>query len=154
VPHVDPGDSTPPVTSEVTVRLLLNVIWVVFCGFWLWLTYVIAGIIACVFIVTIPIGVASFRMASYALWPFGRAVVTTPGAGPVSGVANLVWFLTAGWWLALGHLTTAAAQAVTIIGIPLAVANLKLIPVTLFPYGKEIVDVRAIPAAQRPLHSL
>ncbi|WP_409485373.1 YccF domain-containing protein [Arsenicicoccus dermatophilus] len=122
------------------MRTLLNLIWFVFCGVWLWATYLLAGVIACVFVVTIPIGVASFRMASYALWPFGRTLVPTEDAGPVSGLANLVWFLIAGWWLALGHLVTAVAQALTIIGIPLAIANIKLIPVTLFPYGKEIVD--------------
>ena len=97
------------------------------------------GVIACLLIVTIPAGVASFRIAGYALWPFGRTVVTKPGAGAMSGLSNVIWFLVAGLWLAIGHLTTAAAQAVTIIGIPLAIANVKMIPVTCFPFGKEIV---------------
>lgn len=136
------------------MHTLLNIIWVVCCGFWLWLAYILAGIIACIFIVTIPIGVASFRMASYALWPFGRAVVPSGEPGVASTLANVVWFLVAGWWLALGHLTTALAQAVTIIGIPLAIANLKLIPVTLFPFGKTIVPTRALAPGQRPLHSI
>ena len=87
----------------------------------------------------IPAGVASFRIAGYALWPFGRTVVTKPGAGAMSGLSNVIWFLVAGLWLAIGHLTTAAAQAVTIIGIPLAIANVKMIPVTCFPFGKEVV---------------
>ena len=97
------------------------------------------GVIACLLIVTIPAGVASFRIAGYALWPFGRTVVTKPGAGAMSGLSNVIWFLVAGLWLAIGHLTTAAAQAVTIIGIPLAIANVKMIPVTCFPFGKEVV---------------
>ena len=97
------------------------------------------GVIACLLIVTIPAGVASFRIAGYALWPFGRTVVTKPGAGAMSGLSNVIWFLVAGLWLAIGHLTTAAAQTVTIIGIPLAIANVKMIPVTCFPFGKEIV---------------
>ena len=67
---------------------------------------------------------------------------------------NVVWFVLAGWWLALGHLLTAVAQAVTIIGIPLAVANLKMLPVSLVPYGKRIVSADALPSGQRPLHSL
>lgn len=136
------------------MRTLLNLIWLIFGGFWLALGYLAAGVVACIFIVTIPFGVAAFRMAGYALWPFGRAVIAKPSAGAGSVLGNIIWFLVAGLWLALGHLTTAAAQAVTIIGIPLAIANLKMIPVTCVPFGKEIVDSRLIPPGVRPLHSL
>jgi len=122
------------------MRTILNVIWVIFGGFWLFLGYFLAGVIACVLVITIPIGVASFRIAGYALWPFGREVVPTRSAGVVSGIANVVWFLVAGLWLALGHLITAFLQAITIIGIPLAVANIKMIPVTCFPFGKRVVE--------------
>jgi len=121
------------------VKLLLNLIWLVFGGLWLALGYVVAGIICCVLVVTIPFGVASFRMASYALWPFGRTIVDRPTAGAMSTIGNVIWILVAGWWLVLGHLTTALAQAITIVGIPLAIANLKMIPVSLVPLGKEIV---------------
>jgi uncharacterized membrane protein YccF (DUF307 family) len=121
------------------VKALLNIIWLLFGGIWLALGYVLAGIICCILVVTIPFGIASFRMASYALWPFGRTIVDHPRAGAMSAVGNVIWVLVAGWWLAIGHLTTAAAQAVTIIGIPLAIANLKMIPVSLLPLGKEIV---------------
>lgn len=121
------------------VKTLLNLIWLLFGGIWLALGYVLAGIVCCVLIVTIPFGIASFRMASYALWPFGRTIVDHPRAGAMSAIGNVVWLLVAGWWLALGHLTTALAQAITIIGIPLAIANLKMIPVSLLPLGKEIV---------------
>lgn len=122
------------------MRTLLNIIWVIFGGFWLWLGYLFFGVIACIFIVTIPAGVACFRIAGYVLWPFGREVVPTPGAGAMSGISNIIWFVVAGLWLAIGHLATAAAQAVTIIGIPLAIANIKLIPVTCFPFGKQVVS--------------
>ena len=122
------------------MKTLLNIIWLLFGGIWLALGYVFFGIIACIFIITIPAGVASFRMASYALWPFGREVVEIPGAGVMSGIGNVIWFLVAGLWLAISHITTAAAQAVTIVGIPLAIANIKMIPVTCFPFGKQIVD--------------
>jgi uncharacterized membrane protein YccF (DUF307 family) len=121
------------------VKALLNIIWLLFGGIWLALGYVLAGILCCLLIVTIPFGIASFRMASYALWPFGRTIVDHPRAGAMSAVGNVIWVLVAGWWLAIGHLTTAAAQAITIIGIPLAIANLKMIPVSLLPLGKEIV---------------
>ena len=136
------------------MRTVLNLIWLIFCGFWLWLGYVVAGIICCLLIVTIPLGVASFRMANYTLWPFGRAVVPAPDAGVGSAFGNVMWFVLCGWWLALGHLTTAFAQALTIVGIPLAVANLKLLPVSIMPFGKEIVRADLLPVGQRPLHAL
>lgn len=136
------------------MRTLLNLIWLVFGGFWLALGYIAFGLIACVFIITIPAGVASFRMAAYALWPFGKTVVARPGAGSGSAIMNIIWFLVAGLWLAIGHITTAVAQAVTIIGIPLAIANLKMIPVTCFPFGKVIVDSRSAAAYGRPLMSI
>lgn len=124
------------------MRTLLNTIWVVLGGFWLFLGYLLLGLLACLLIVTIPAGVASFRIAAYVLWPFGREVVPAPNAGAMSGISNVIWFLVAGLWLAIGHVTTAAAQAVTIVGIPLAVANIKLIPVACFPFGKQIVETR------------
>jgi len=132
------------------MRLLLNIIWLVLSGFWLFCGYVLAGIIACIFIVTIPFGVASFRVAGYVLWPFGREVVATPGAGVGSGIGNVIWFLVAGLWLALGHIATAFLLAITVIGLPLAWANLKLIPVTCFPFGKRVVTSRDL--AHAPVH--
>ncbi len=126
------------------MRALLNLVWVVFGGFWLFLTYLVAGVLACLLVVTIPWGIAAFRMAAFALWPFGRTLVDKPSAGTASTVGNVVWIVCFGWWLALGHLTTAIAQAATIVGIPLALANLKLIPVSLVPMGKDIVPVRSL----------
>ncbi|TCK27329.1 YccF domain-containing protein [Pseudonocardia endophytica] len=122
------------------MRLLLNLIWLVFGGLWLALGYAFAGLVACLLIVTIPFGIAAFRMAAYALWPFGRDVVQRPTAGVASAVGNVLWILLFGWWLALGHIVTGIAQCLTIIGIPLGLANFKLIPVSLLPLGSEIVD--------------
>lgn len=122
------------------ITLVLNLVWLFTAGIPLFLGYLLAGVIACIFIVTIPFGVASFRIAGFVLWPFGREVVITGRGNALSGVGNVVWFLVAGLWLAIGHVLTAVAQAVTIIGIPLAWANIKLIPVTCFPFGKEVVD--------------
>ena len=136
------------------MRTLLNIIWFVFGGLWLALAYALVGLLFFILIVTIPLGVASFRMARYALWPFGRAVIPQADAGTGSVLLNVVWILLAGWWLALGHITTAVAQAITVIGIPLAIANLKMIPISLVPFGKEIVRTEALPPGQRPLHSL
>jgi uncharacterized membrane protein YccF (DUF307 family) len=131
------------------MRTLLNVIWLVLCGIWLGLAYVIAGIVCCILIVTIPFGLASFRIAEFSLWPFGRRLVERPDAGVSSTIGNVLWIIFAGWWLALVHLTTAVALAVKIIGIPLALANLKLIPVSLVPLGRVIVPVGA---EQDPRH--
>jgi len=121
------------------MRLILNVIWLVFGGLWLALGYVLAALICFVLIITIPFGVASLRIASFALWPFGRTVVDKPGTRPGALIGNIIWVLVAGIWLAIGHVVTAIAMAVTIIGFPLAIANIKLIPVSLLPLGKEIV---------------
>ncbi|WP_116203513.1 YccF domain-containing protein [Amycolatopsis circi] len=122
------------------MRLILNVIWLVLAGFWMALGYLLAGVICCVLIVTIPFGIASFRIANYALWPFGRTVVDRREAGVGSFVGNVVWFLVAGLWLSIGHLITGVLQCITIIGIPLGLANFKMIPISLMPLGKEIVD--------------
>lgn len=123
------------------MRLVLNVIWLLFGGLWLALGYLVAALLCFVLIVTIPFGFAALRIASYALWPFGRTIVDKPGARPGALVGNIIWVILFGWWLALGHLVSAAAMAVTIIGIPLALADLKLIPVSLVPLGKDIVPV-------------
>lgn len=127
------------------MRTLLNIIWFLFGGFWLWLMYILAGIVACIFIITIPAGVACFRIANYVVWPFGKRVVDTPGAGAGSALMNIVWFIVAGVWLAIGHILTALAQSITIVGIPVAIANIKMIPITCFPFGKTVVtDPNAI----------
>ncbi|WP_040731050.1 YccF domain-containing protein [Nocardia tenerifensis] len=122
------------------IQLVLNVLWLVFVGFWMALGYILAGIICCVLIITIPWGIASFRIAAYALWPFGRTTVEKQGAGAGSLIGNIIWVIVAGWWLALGHLLTSIPLFVSIIGIPFGWANLKLIPLSLFPLGRDIVD--------------
>ncbi len=134
------------------MKTLLNIIWLVLSGFWLALGYIFFGIVACLLIVTIPFGIASFRMAAFALWPFGRTVVIKPGSGVGAGILNVVWFLIAGLWLAIGHIATAIALAITIIGIPLAIGNIKMIPVTCFPFGKNIVPSGRVPAGARVVY--
>ena len=136
------------------MRTILNIIWLAFGGIWLAALYFIAGILAFIPIVTIPFGIASLRMARYVLWPYGKAVVEKPGAGVASGVANVLWFVLFGWWLAIGHVVTAVAQTLTIIGIIDAIVNLKMIPVTCFPFGKRIINRSSLHPDQRPLHSI
>jgi uncharacterized membrane protein YccF (DUF307 family) len=123
------------------MRFLLNVFWLIFGGLLMALGYAIAGVICFILIVTIPFGIAAFRMANYTLWPFGREVVRRPEAGVASTIGNIIWVIVAGWWLALGHITAAIAQFISIIGIPLGLANLKLVPISLFPLGAQIRDL-------------
>jgi uncharacterized membrane protein YccF (DUF307 family) len=123
------------------VRLLLNVIWLVFGGLWLAVGYALVALVMCILIITIPFGIAAGRMALFCLWPFGRTLVRKPGAGAGSVIGNVIWIVLGGWWLALGHLITGIAMCITIIGIPLGLANFKLIPVSLTPFGREIVDI-------------
>ena len=123
------------------MRLLLNIIWFLFAGVWLAILYTFAALICFVLIITIPFGVAALRIGVFALWPFGRTVVRRPGAGVGSGIGNVLWLILCGWWLALGHLLTGIAACLTIIGIPLGLANFKLIPISLLPMGREIVSV-------------
>jgi len=122
------------------MKTLLNVIWLVLSGFWLFLGYMLAAAIMCVLIVTIPWGVAAARIGVYALWPFGKEVVDRPTAGVGSMLGNIVWVILAGWWIALEHILSGIALCITIIGIPFGIANFKLVPVALFPLGKQIVD--------------
>jgi len=123
------------------VRFLLNIIWFVLAGLWMAIGYAFAALICFVLIITIPFGIAALRIALFALWPFGKTVVKRDDAGIASGIGNVLWLVLCGWWLALGHLVTGVALCVTIIGIPLGLANFKLIPVSLLPLGREIVPV-------------
>ena len=129
-----------PQRKRTLVRTLLNIIRFVFGGLWLALGYALAGVVFCILIITIPLGVASFRMARYALWPFGRAVVPKQGAGAGrGGRSTSCGSCCAGGGWPCSTSSTAVVQAITIIGIPLAIANLKMVPISLAPYGKQIV---------------
>jgi uncharacterized membrane protein YccF (DUF307 family) len=138
------------------VRLLLNIIWFVFAGLWLFIGYAFAALICFVLIITIPFGVASLRIALYGVWPFGRAVVPQAGKGLGSTIGNVIWFFVAGWWLTLLHVFTGVLLCLTIIGIPLGLANFKLITVGLRPFGREIVSMeeqrrRGLPGVAVPV---
>jgi uncharacterized membrane protein YccF (DUF307 family) len=121
------------------MRLILNVIWLILCGFWMSIAYVLAGLVAFILIITIPFGIASFRIAGYVLWPFGRTIEPRHSAGVGSAVGNILWIILFGWWLALGHLVTGIALCISILGIPLGLANFKIIPISLMPLGVDIV---------------
>jgi uncharacterized membrane protein YccF (DUF307 family) len=122
------------------MRTVLNVLWLVLSGLWLAIAYFFVGVVLCILIITIPFGIASFRIAAFVIWPFGRAVVPKPGAGAPSLIGNVIWFILAGIWMALAHLVTGVLLCLTIIGIPLGLGNFKMIPVALAPLGKDIVS--------------
>jgi len=123
------------------MRFILNIIWLVLAGFWLAVSYALAGVVMLILIITIPFGLQAFKLASYALWPFGRTAVRSPHAGAGSLVGNIIWVVLAGWWLALEHLITGVLLAITIVGLPLALANFKMIPMAFAPFGRTIVPV-------------
>jgi uncharacterized membrane protein YccF (DUF307 family) len=123
------------------VRLILNIIWFVLAGVWMAIGYAFAALICFILIITIPFGIAALRIAVFALWPFGKTVIRRADAGIASGIGNVIWLVLCGWWLALAHLITGTLLCLTIIGIPLGLANYKLIPISLLPLGREIVSV-------------
>ncbi|MEU1663273.1 YccF domain-containing protein [Streptomyces sparsogenes] len=131
------------------MKTILNLIWLILSGFWLACAYLFAGLILFLTIIGIPFAFASWRIAGFALWPFGRTAVPRSDAGAGSCVGNVLWLVLAGWWLALGHVITGVILCLTIIGIPLGLANFKLIPISLTPLGHEIVSTDRPFAAPR-----
>jgi len=125
------------------MRTIGNILWFVLAGLWLAIGYVVAGLLAFVLIVTIPFGIASFRLAAFVIWPFGRTTTWRRNAGIWSAIGNVVWVIFFGWWLALGHLVTGLLLMITIIGIPFGVASWKMVPLSLVPLGREIVPISA-----------
>jgi len=121
------------------LNFLLNILWLIFGGFVAALAWVIAAAIMAVTIIGLPWCFAAFRIAAYTLLPFGNEMRSRPDAGVLSALGNILWFVFAGWWLALIHLVLALALALTIIGIPFAWAHLKLAGASLAPVGTEIV---------------
>jgi uncharacterized membrane protein YccF (DUF307 family) len=128
------------------LRVILNILWLVLGGLIMALGWLLAALVMFILIITIPFGVQAVKIAGFTAWPFGRTLVRREDAGVPSVIGNVIWFLLAGWWLAIGHLVSAVALAITIIGIPLAVAHLKLIPISLVPFGREVVPIDQLPA--------
>lgn len=124
------------------MRTIGNILWLVLAGFWLALGYIAAGIVAFLPIITIPFAIQAFKLGGYALWPFGRVVVRDQeGSAAVSLIGNVIWFLVAGWWLALTHFVTGLALMLTIVGIPLGIASIKLAGLALAPFGSRVVTL-------------
>jgi len=121
------------------MRLILNILWFIFGGWIAGTAWVLAGALLAITIIGLPWTPAAFRIAGFAYWPFGKVVVDRDN-GPTSLLLNIVWFLLAGWWLALHHLVLAIGLAVTLIGIPFAWQHLKLAVISLTPVGKAVIE--------------
>lgn len=126
------------------MRTLGNILWFILAGLWLAIGYAVAGLISFILIVTIPFGIASFRLAGYVIWPFGRTVVWQREAGVWSMIGNVVWVIVVGWELALAHLVAGLLLCLTVIGIPFGVASWKMVPLALFPLGRDVVPLSAV----------
>ncbi|HWL65483.1 MAG TPA: YccF domain-containing protein [Actinomycetota bacterium] len=133
------------------MRTIGNVLWLLLGGIELALGYLVAALLAIVFIVTIPFAVPAVRLALFCLWPFGRTLVKKPEAGAGSAIGNVVWLILFGWWLALGHLVAAFLMAITIIGIPFAIAHTKLAVTALWPFGTEVVSIDSLPVGSNSI---
>lgn len=123
------------------MSLILNLLWFVLGGWISGLAWLLASLILAITIVGLPWVPASLRIAGFSAWPFGREVVTNREGKSVSLLLNIVWFVFAGWWLAIHHIVLAALLAVTIIGIPFAIQHLKLALISLAPVGKTVVEI-------------
>lgn len=132
------------------VNLFMNILWLVLGGFWMAIGWFFAGLLMFITIIGIPWGRACFTMGALALWPFGKETVNREnvtgrediGTGDLGLVGNIIWFVFAGVWLALGHLFCALANFITIIGIPFGLQHLKLAQLALAPIGKTVVDIQ------------
>src|SRR5262245_14861688 len=132
------------------MRLVLNILWFLLAGLWLAIGYFLAAVLLAITIIGLPFAVQSLKLGIYALWPFGSVVVPAPTRNRgLSVVANVLWFVLAGWWLALGQLIAGCLLCLTIIGIPLGIGSFKMAGAALVPFGKEIVrtsDLRSTPS--------
>ena len=128
------------------LSVLLNLLWIIFGGLWMAAGWMIAAVVMAITIIGLPWTRAAFNIAVYTLLPFGQKAVSRAayghndiGTGPLGILGNVLWFVLAGWWLALAHLITAIMLAITIVGISFAWAHVKLAGLALWPIGKMIV---------------
>jgi uncharacterized membrane protein YccF (DUF307 family) len=130
----------------LVVKTIGNILWFCLAGLWLSIGYAFAAVVMTLLIVTIPFGIASWRLATYVVWPFGRSVVSRPGAGAPSTVGNIMWFVLAGVWIAIEHIIAGVLLCCTIIGIPFGIVSFRLAVLALAPLSKDIVRTGQEPA--------
>ena len=131
------------------MKTLGNIIWLVLAGIWMAAAYVLAGVVMFITIIGIPLGIQAFKLAGFALWPFGRTVIRNPRSDvALSTIANVLWFIFCGIWLAIGHVITGVLLMITIIGIPFGIASFKMAGLALVPFGKTVVRAKDVGDAQ------
>jgi uncharacterized membrane protein YccF (DUF307 family) len=136
--------------QSAVLALLLNILWFVLGGLVMGLAWWLVGLICAITIVGIPWARACFVIGNFSFWPFAQEAVSRQelsgradiGTGPLGLVGNVIWFVVAGWWLAIGHLTSALACFVSIIGIPFGIQHIKLALIALAPIGLQVVPTR------------
>jgi uncharacterized membrane protein YccF (DUF307 family) len=139
------------------MTLLLNLIWLIFGGLFMGVAWFFAGLLVAITIIGLPWAASCFRIGGFTLWPFGREAVDRRlmtgrediGTGPLGTIGNIIWLLTLGIPLAIGHVAAAVACAVTIIGLPFAWQHIKLAQISLWPIGTEVVDIALADEARR-----
>ena len=131
------------------VNFLMNILWLILGGFWMAIGWYLAGVVMAITIIGLPWARACFVLGNLSLWPFGKEVVDRRdvsghdiGTGTLGFIGNVIWFVLAGVWLAIGHLLAAVANFITIIGIPFALQHLKLAGLALAPIGKTVIEKR------------
>jgi len=125
------------------MSLLGNIIWLIFGGFFSGLGYIIGGLTICLSIVGIPFGIQNIKLGFATMTPFGKEIVVSQDAGStINTILNVIWVIFFGWEIALNHLIFGLILAITIIGLPFAQQHFKLIPLALFPFGRELKDIR------------
>lgn len=128
------------------VKTIGNILWFLLAGLWLSIGYAVAAVIMIILVVTAPFGIASWRLARYVIWPFGRSVVSRPDAGAASTIGNILWFVLAGLWIAIEHVIAGVLLCLTIIGIPFGIVSFRMAGLALAPLGKDIVKTGQEPA--------
>ena len=121
------------------MSLLGNIIWLIFGGFLTGIGYILGGLLVCVTIVGIPFGVQAIKLGTASMAPFGKDIMILEETNEFwQIVANILWAIVIGWEIAVAHLVHAGILAITIVGIPFAKQHIKLIPIALFPFGREL----------------
>lgn len=121
------------------MKILGNIIWLLFGGIFIFIEYLVGGLLLCITIIGIPFGFQVFKLAFVALWPFGKKIESNPNSnGCLNVLMNIIWLIFGGIWIALSHVLIGLLLAITIIGIPFAIQHFKLAAVALSPFGKTI----------------
>ena len=126
----------------VPMRLLGNILWLILGGLVIAFCWALVGLVLCITIVGIPLGLQAFKMAELTLTPFGKSVQYGGGAGSV--ILNIIWVVLVGLWMALGYVIAGVVNCITIIGIPFGLQSFKMAKLALWPFGAQILQADSV----------